>query len=69
MAQRGLSLRKNRKQEEAIAAFRRALQVSSISSKDQMQIRSIAFQRHWRPVDGIAEKRHGIEISRCESNL
>jgi tetratricopeptide (TPR) repeat protein len=37
-AQMGLSLKKNGKQEEAIAAFRRALQVPSRSSKEQVQI-------------------------------
>ena len=35
----GLSLKKSGKQEEAVAAFRRALQVSSISSKEQVQTR------------------------------
>ena len=34
----GLSLRKNVKQEEAVAAFCRALQVPSTSSKEQVQI-------------------------------
>ncbi len=37
-AQMGLSLKKSGKQEEAIAAFRRALQVPSTSSKEQVQI-------------------------------
>ena len=37
-AQMGLSLKKSGKQEEAVAAFRRALQVSSASSKEQVQI-------------------------------
>jgi tetratricopeptide (TPR) repeat protein len=37
-AQMGLSLKKNGKQEEAVAAFRRALQVPSTSSKEQVQI-------------------------------
>ena len=37
-AQMGLSLRKSGKQEEAVAAFRRALQVPSTSSKEQVQI-------------------------------
>jgi tetratricopeptide (TPR) repeat protein len=34
----GLSLKKCGKQEEAVAAFRRALQVSATSSKEQVQI-------------------------------
>ena len=34
----GLSLKKSGKQEEAVAAFRRALQVPSTSSKEQVQI-------------------------------
>ncbi|MGH7147822.1 MAG: tetratricopeptide repeat protein [Nitrospiraceae bacterium] len=38
LAQMGLSLKKSGKQEEAVAAFRRALQVSSTSSKEQVQI-------------------------------
>ena len=38
LAQMGLSLKKNGKQEEAVAAFRRALQVPSTSSKEQVQI-------------------------------
>jgi len=37
-AQMGLSLRKSGKPEEAVSAFRRALQVSSTSSKEQVQI-------------------------------
>jgi len=37
-AQMGLSLKKSGKQEEAVTAFRRALQVSSTSSKEQVQI-------------------------------
>jgi len=37
-AQMGLSLKKSGKQEEAVAAFRRALQVPSTSSKEQIQI-------------------------------
>jgi tetratricopeptide (TPR) repeat protein len=37
-AQMGLSLKKCGKQEEAVAAFRRALQVPSTSSKEQVQI-------------------------------
>jgi len=37
-AQMGLSLKKSGKQEEAVAAFRRALQVPSASSKEQVQI-------------------------------
>jgi tetratricopeptide (TPR) repeat protein len=37
-AQMGLSLRKSGKQEEAVSAFRRALQVPSASSKEQVQI-------------------------------
>jgi tetratricopeptide (TPR) repeat protein len=37
-AQMGLSLKKSGKQEEAIAAFRRALQVPSTSSKEQVQV-------------------------------
>ena len=37
-AQMGLSLKKSGKQEEAIAAFRRALQVPATSSKEQVQI-------------------------------
>ena len=37
-AQMGLCLRKSGKQEEAVAAFRRALQVPSTSSKEQVQI-------------------------------
>ena len=37
-AQMGLSLRKGGKQEEAVAAFRRALQVPSTSPKEQVQI-------------------------------
>ena len=37
-AQMGLSLMKSEKQEEAAAAFRRALQVPSTSSKEQVQI-------------------------------
>ncbi len=37
-AQMGLSLKKSGKQEEAVAAFRRALQVSATSSKEQVQI-------------------------------
>jgi tetratricopeptide (TPR) repeat protein len=37
-AQMGLSLKKGGKQEEAIAAFRRALQVPATSSKEQVQI-------------------------------
>ena len=37
-AQMGLSLKKSGKQKEAVAAFRRALQVPSVSSKEQVQI-------------------------------
>ena len=37
-AQMGLSLRKSGKQEEAVKAFRRALQVPSTSSREQVQI-------------------------------
>lgn len=37
-AQMGLSLKKTGKQEEAVAAFRRALQVPATSSKEQVQI-------------------------------
>jgi tetratricopeptide (TPR) repeat protein len=37
-AQMGLSLKKSGKQEEAVAAFRRALQVPSTSPKEQVQI-------------------------------
>ncbi len=37
-AQMGLSLKKSGKQEEAVAAFRRALQVPSPSLKEQVQI-------------------------------
>jgi tetratricopeptide (TPR) repeat protein len=37
-AQMGLSLKKSGKQEEAVTAFRRALQVPAISSKEQVQI-------------------------------
>jgi len=37
-AQMGLSLKKSGKQEEAVAAFRRALQIPSTSSKEQVQI-------------------------------
>jgi tetratricopeptide (TPR) repeat protein len=37
-AQMGLSLKRSGKQEEAVAAFRRALQVPSTSSKEQVQI-------------------------------
>ncbi len=37
-AQMGLSLKKSGKQAEAVAAFRRALQVPSTSSKEQVQI-------------------------------
>jgi tetratricopeptide (TPR) repeat protein len=37
-AQLGLSLKKSGKHEEAVAAFRRALQVPSTSSKEQVQI-------------------------------
>ncbi|TKB68214.1 MAG: tetratricopeptide repeat protein [Nitrospira sp.] len=37
-AQMGLSLKKSGKQEEAVAAFRLALQVPSTSSKEQVQI-------------------------------
>lgn len=37
-AQMGLSLKKSGKQEEAVAAFRRALQAPSTSSKEQVQI-------------------------------
>jgi tetratricopeptide (TPR) repeat protein len=37
-AQMGLSLRKSGKQEEAVKAFRRALQVPATSSKEQVQI-------------------------------
>jgi tetratricopeptide (TPR) repeat protein len=37
-AQMGLSLKKSGKQEEAITAFRRALQVPATSSKEQVQI-------------------------------
>jgi len=37
-AQMGLSLKKSGKQQEAVAAFRRALQVPSTSSKEQVQI-------------------------------
>lgn len=38
LAQMGLSLKQSGKQEEAVAAFRRALQVPSTSSKEQVQI-------------------------------
>ena len=38
LAQMGLSLKKSGQQEEAIAAFRRALQVPATSSKEQVQI-------------------------------
>ena len=38
LAQMGLSLKKSGKQEEAVAAFRRALQIPSTSSKEQVQI-------------------------------
>ena len=37
-AQMGLCLKKSGKQEDAVAAFRRALQVPSTSSKEQVQI-------------------------------
>ena len=37
-AQMGLSLKKSGKQEEAVSAFRRALQVPATSSKEQVQI-------------------------------
>jgi tetratricopeptide (TPR) repeat protein len=37
-AQMGLSLKKSGKQEEAVAAFRRALQIPATSSKEQVQI-------------------------------
>lgn len=37
-AQMGFSLKKSGKQEEAVAAFRRALQIPSTSSKEQVQI-------------------------------
>ena len=37
-AHMGVSLRKSGKQEEAVVAFRRALQVSATSSKEQVQI-------------------------------
>ncbi len=37
-AQMGLSLKKSGKQEEAVSAFRRALQVPSTSSKEQVQV-------------------------------
>jgi tetratricopeptide (TPR) repeat protein len=37
-AQMGLSLKKSGKQEEAVSAFRRALQIPSASSKEQVQI-------------------------------
>jgi tetratricopeptide (TPR) repeat protein len=37
-AQMGLSLKKSGKQEEAVAAFRRALQTPSASSKEQVQV-------------------------------
>jgi len=37
-AQMGLSLKKSGKQEEAVTAFRRALQVPAASSKEQVQI-------------------------------
>jgi len=37
-AQMGLSLKKSGKEEEAVTAFRRALQVPSTSSKEQVQI-------------------------------
>jgi tetratricopeptide (TPR) repeat protein len=37
-AQMGLTLRKNGKQEDAVAAFRLALQVPTTSSKEQVQI-------------------------------
>jgi len=37
-AQMGLSLKRGGKQEEAVAAFRRALQIPSTSSKEQVQI-------------------------------
>ena len=36
LAKMGLSLKKNGKQEEAMAVFRRALQVPSTSSKEQV---------------------------------
>jgi tetratricopeptide (TPR) repeat protein len=38
LAQMGLSLKKSGKQEEAVVAFRRALEVSPTSSKEQVQI-------------------------------
>ena len=38
LAQMGLSLKKSGNQEEAVAAFRRALQVPTTSSKEQVQI-------------------------------
>jgi len=38
LAQMGLSLKQSGKQEEAVAAFRRALQVPATSSKEQVQI-------------------------------
>ena len=38
LAQMGLSLKKSGKQKEAVATFRRALQVLSISTKEQVQI-------------------------------
>ena len=38
LAQMGLCLKQSGKQEEAVAAFRRALQIPSTSSKEQVQI-------------------------------
>ena len=73
----GLSLKKSGKQEEAMAAFRRALQVSLISSKERVQILYLLERtvealdrilKRWRSIDGSAEKRRSIEMSRCESN-
>jgi tetratricopeptide (TPR) repeat protein len=38
LAQMGLCLKQSGKQEEAVAAFRRALQIPTVSSKEQVQI-------------------------------
>ena len=54
LAQMGLSLKKSGKQKEAVAAFRRALQVLSISTKEQEQILYL-LERTLESLDRIPE--------------
>ena len=76
-AHMGLSLKQSGKLQEAAVAFRRALQVPSTSSKEQVQILYLLGRtleslgrspEALRPIDGSAVKHHNIEMSPCESS-